>query len=210
MITDSKEAWKSLWEPQPFDPLPMLAELREAVLRHNDAKRCPKWAFRLADDLAVQIQPKPVLLAKPGQLQRVLEFQGMAYQDRGGSVPSDIFKMKIIELHRRGNRLGFVLSANADELVWTFKVTLACRPEEVALALRQRVVDLLPGRLISLRPDLMLEPHCLCCGKRLTDPASIARWIGPECWGNGSLTVPGMDRDQLAEKLARRSAAATS
>jgi hypothetical protein len=194
----------TLWEPQSFEPLPLLAKLREDVLRKNDHKRCPKWGFRLAADLAVQIQPKPVLLAKPGLPQRALEFRGMAYQDRQGSVSSDIFKIKTSELRRRGSQLGFVLFANAGDPTWTFKVTLVCRrPEDVAPALCQRILGLLPCRLDSLRPDLMLQPTCLCCGKRLTDPVSMARWIGPECWGNGSLTIPGIDRDRLGEQLSK-------
>jgi uncharacterized protein YndB with AHSA1/START domain len=27
----------------------------------------------------------------------------------------------------------------------------------------------------------MFQPACLLCGKALTDPVSMARWIGPEC-----------------------------
>jgi hypothetical protein len=33
----------------------------------------------------------------------------------------------------------------------------------------------------------MFGANCLICGKGLTDPASMARWIGPECAGSPSL-----------------------
>ena len=39
-------------------------------------------------------------------------------------------------------------------------------------------------------PAKMLSHNCVICGKGLTDPASMARWIGPECAGTSSLRVP--------------------
>jgi hypothetical protein len=30
------------------------------------------------------------------------------------------------------------------------------------------------------------------CGKQLTDPLSMARWIGPECYGSATSIVPYM------------------
>jgi hypothetical protein len=36
----------------------------------------------------------------------------------------------------------------------------------------------------------MLSHHCMICGKGLTDPASMARWIGPECASTSTLQVP--------------------
>src|SRR5262249_14739800 len=44
----------------------------------------------------------------------------------------------------------------------------------------------------TISADLMLAPNCLVCGKGLTDPASMARFIGPECAGTSSLHVPRM------------------
>ena len=41
----------------------------------------------------------------------------------------------------------------------------------------------------SAAPE-MLSHNCVICGKGLTDPASMARWIGPECAGTSSLRVP--------------------
>jgi hypothetical protein len=39
---------------------------------------------------------------------------------------------------------------------------------------------------------MMLAPNCLLCGKGLTDPASMARGIGPECAGTSSIHAPKM------------------
>ena len=61
---------------------------------------------------------------------------------------------------------------------------------------------LCPDNFASLHPDLMLSSHCLCCGNALTDPVSMARWIGPECWGSASTNLPrifkAMPTDQEA------------
>src|SRR5262249_2302410 len=95
-------------------------------------------------------------------------------------------------------RIGFRLFANAsDAAAWTFKPTSADRghdcPRSGLVAFRQRVAAALhPDNFASLRPDLMLSPACLCCGKGLTDPVSMARWIGPECAGSTSTNLPGI------------------
>ena len=57
--------------------------------------------------------------------------------------------------------------------------------------LRERVLATFAGDFFSaLTPAVMPGHHCLICGKGLTDPASMARWIGPECAGTSSLVVP--------------------
>jgi hypothetical protein len=50
------------------------------------------------------------------------------------------------------------------------------------------LLDLLP-KLETIQAEQMFSAHCLICGKALTDPASMARWIGPECAGTSSLDV---------------------
>src|SRR5262245_54541986 len=55
----------------------------------------------------------------------------------------------------------------------------------------QRVVATLRnGFLTTSVPAEMLSYNCVICGKGLTDPASMARWIGPECAGTSTLRVP--------------------
>jgi hypothetical protein len=51
----------SLFETKSIPPIPFLAELREEVLKHS-LKRMPKWKFRFAPDIVVQLQPKPTVL----------------------------------------------------------------------------------------------------------------------------------------------------
>jgi Family of unknown function (DUF6011) len=41
-------------------------------------------------------------------------------------------------------------------------------------------------------PEKMLCPNCLLCGKALTDPVSMARFIGPECAGTSSANLRSM------------------
>jgi hypothetical protein len=60
-------------------------------------------------------------------------------------------------------------------------------PEALA-TLKARLVAALP-RLNRLTPALMFQANCLLCGKSLTDPVSMARWIGPECAHTHSLDV---------------------
>ena len=45
-------------------PIPKLAELREAVLAHSE-KRKPKWGFRIAPDIVMELQPQPCMLVSP-------------------------------------------------------------------------------------------------------------------------------------------------
>lgn len=44
-------------------------------------------------------------------------------------------------------------------------------------------------KLVELNASLQFSPACLCCGKPLTDPVSMARWVGPECAHNHTLYV---------------------
>ena len=84
----------SFWEPHPIAPIAALAELRAHVLRRS-TKRCPKWKFRLAPDLIVQLQPRPVCLlfgwpAKAqGRPQRILGFDGRGVPRAGVDTRDD-------------------------------------------------------------------------------------------------------------------------
>jgi hypothetical protein len=66
---------------------------------------------------------------------------------------------------------------------------------EAVFDFRRRVFSALdPARFEQLSPELMLSHQCLCCGKQLTDPASMGRMIGPECSHTSSLLLPGVWR----------------
>jgi hypothetical protein len=183
---EARRAASLLWGAQDIPPIPLLEQLNGWVIEQNE-KRLPKWKFRLADDLAVQIHPR---LTRAHEL--LLEC--VALQADNLSV-----KLFLEPKLLRGQhywRLGFKLFANAsDAAAWTFKPTSAGRGMSCSragwIALRQRTIEALrPERFERLQPDLMLSPHCLCCGKGLTDPVSMARWIGPECWGSASTNLP--------------------
>jgi hypothetical protein len=49
------------FETETIPAIPFLVELREEVLKHS-LKRMPKWKFRFAPDIVVQLQPKPTIL----------------------------------------------------------------------------------------------------------------------------------------------------
>jgi hypothetical protein len=96
----------------------------------------------------------------------------------------------------RYQRLSFKLSAKTrDATEWTFRPTGGARSPDCSktgyVELRQRAAAVLhPDNFAGLRPDLMLSAHCLACGKALTDPVSMSRWVGPECWGSASTNLP--------------------
>jgi hypothetical protein len=46
------------WNRDQLSPIPFLAGLRDIVLERSHT-RCPKWRFRLASGLALQVQPRP-------------------------------------------------------------------------------------------------------------------------------------------------------
>jgi hypothetical protein len=199
-----------LWQPVPVRGLSdLLSGLRDDVLRLNP-KRCPKWGFRLAPDLAVQLQPRPTLAEWHSTRPQPL-FLGAAAFAVGG-VGDDVFRRpqsQFFDGHatprgwidaRPHGWLQFAVCEGAPD--WQLRATgWRGRPRvsrwhsrDDGVVLRDRLVAELPTRLNVFDSALMLRPCCLCCGKALTDPASIARWVGPECAGRGTLTVPGLDR----------------
>jgi hypothetical protein len=154
--------------PHPLVPIESLGELRQVVLALSTT-RCPKWRFRFGDDCVVQLQPRP----------KDILFKGIVLQ--GAYLPSTVFRHPPLE---GMVRVKFSISEGGLPLQWWVK------PEhprgrqrwhmEVPKALLARTLLELP-RLARLTPALMLEAACLNCGKKLTDPVSQARWLGPEC-----------------------------
>jgi Family of unknown function (DUF6011) len=176
-------------------PIPALAELRDAVLEHSE-KRKPKWGFRVADDLVMELQAQPVSLVSPalaakGLKQAILRFEGLAIMAEGAG------EAMLRKLPSRVPfwRQTFSLSEFDDDRGrWqlTFLRWIRChgcdqagtdRLDERILAAFQN------GFFDHLTPKAMLRPACMICGKGLTDPASMARWIGPECAATSSLRV---------------------
>ena len=163
-------------------PSPLLTGLRDVVLavRHD---RCPKWRFKLAPDLVVQIQPRPAERRDQFRL-----FECMAIFGEG--ITKEMFAS---HRERRGrNYAMFGIKDDEDKADdvdggWRADPCMfSSRGANDRLAMMVRLADELPA-LDVIDPRKMFTASCLICGKGLTDPASMARWIGPECAGTASL-----------------------
>jgi hypothetical protein len=179
-----EDAHMLLWQPVVIEPVAGLGSLRDTVLTINP-KRCPKWRFRLGEDMVMQLQP----CRETSPSHRVL-FKGMAIE--GSGITREHFESE----RSRGRDLtvlGFDIKDGAWFMPpapdrWVVRVSRAPLPAERGLALKVRLIDVLP-QLNQLTQALMFSPACLICGKRLTDPVSMARCIGPECSHNYTLDV---------------------
>lgn len=187
----------------PIEPLPMLAALREAVLSRSD-KRMPKWKFRIAPDFVTQIQPKTMARVKGNREGRPwFDCLAIIHPNATGAMlqmkkpPRDawIFEYKVsIQIDEGWN----VARRLPDK--WYFTPTrigydqtcLLSDRDRMVFSVRDRLVATLPVALAHLSPGKMLQPSCLMCGKAMTDPVSMARWIGPDCAHTTSATVPFM------------------
>jgi hypothetical protein len=169
------ECSTELWKKAPLQVIPFLDELRTFVLRHN-ARRCPKWKFRFTEDLVMQIQPRP-----HGELFPVVAIQR-------DNAPADVFKRsrtEVMSLEPIALIEFVVLEDSFFPAWWLRPLSVRFRPRQDAFyqagsALKHRVLSEL-RHLDSLNGVKMFQPSCLICGKPLTDPISMSRWIGPEC-----------------------------
>jgi hypothetical protein len=184
---------KQLWLNKALPPNPFLAALREMVLQRS-TKRCPKWKFRFAADLVLQLQPRPTAFVSDahkahGVRQATVRFVGRAVH---GDLPADPFITHVLGLAY----MDFIVNAYDGDPTWSFHMTGASYHLPLSyegktagcLTLQHRIIAALT-RLDHLDPGLMFKPACLNCGKPLTDPVSMARWIGPECASTSSLDV---------------------
>jgi hypothetical protein len=173
--------------------IPKLAELREAVLTHSE-KRKPKWGFRLAADIVMELQAQTVSLlsataAARGYKQALLKFEGQAVLVDGAGK-RDLERWRTPACKRTFTLLQF--DGDPD---WQLTFRSWYRPrnddpgrlERLDAAILAALQD--GGIFTKLTPERMLKPACMICGKGLTDPASMARWIGPECAATTSIRV---------------------
>lgn len=197
-----------IFDPHPHPILPSLADLRDQILI-LDRKRKPKWGFRLAKDLIVQIQPwnehqRSMSSADKATLDRLpfaerrLFIETIVWHEvvvlfRGQAIIGREDVNSFDGIPGRGapwSKLEFTLRTDeADNSAWIIKLSswrssVGDSPEDRYTRLR---AELQPERFVNFTPELMLRPACLYCGKALTDPVSMARWIGPECAGTSSL-----------------------
>jgi hypothetical protein len=190
-----QEAKEAMWTARlPYEFWHYEQDLYDWVIVQNE-KRLPRWKFKLASNLAVQIQPK---LTRA----HTLLFECIAIQTENPSL-----KLFTEPKSLRGQsywRMKFELFQDEPGTEWALKAKSAGRghgcPSSGLLELRSSVIAALHAdHFAALKPDLMLSPHCLCCGKGLTDPVSMARWIGPECWGSASTNIPRIFKAELPE-----------
>jgi hypothetical protein len=174
-----------------------LANLRAFVLSHSE-KRSPKWKFEVASDLVMSIQPK--MLAEGVERFECRALMGETVTLEMLSAPG----------RARCCRVGFEIRAKTPD-DWFVKTSSSAWPRgfrhgdgsiRPGIVVRDRVVEALRSGRFSSASALIerLSMHCLCCGKGLTDPVSMARRIGPECFGSASESLPFMLRLDDADK----------
>jgi hypothetical protein len=197
------------FETEPIPSISFLAELRQEVLKRS-LKRMPKWKFRLAPDIVVQLQPKPTMLLSDAAMARGLKpkfhlFEGVAVMME--SVTAEALKRLPQRPCSPFWQIKFELFAGDPGADWTFQRTSGCWQHGADITgvptLVQRIVTTLRnGFFTAAMPAQMLSYNCVICGKGLTDPASMARWIGPECAGTSTLHVPFVIADKPNEAAA--------
>jgi hypothetical protein len=167
-----------------FDPMPSLMYLRDVVLKERH-DRCPKWRFRLAPDLVVQLQPRPAERRDRYQLFEGIVIEDDAIEKRHFGTVTSRASFMFLDFGIRSSEHDKVDPTPGQ---WH---TVVWRSHGVRSA-----IEVLLGRLVAglcsldrLDAHTLFEPACLICGKGLTDPASMARGIGPECAGTSSLDV---------------------
>jgi hypothetical protein len=181
-------AQERLWKSVIIAPVVTLVALRDTVLAIRP-DRCPKWRFRLAEEIVLQLQPQPEHSHHDEYL-----FVGMVIH--GPGITKAHFAAKRAARGQDFTVMGFGLKDGAcPDFTWThgrsvtnepcpgqwrMRLTMATGGPDALAALKEQLVASLP-RLNRLMPALMFQANCLLCGKSLTDPVSMARWIGPEC-----------------------------
>jgi hypothetical protein len=164
-----------------FAPIPFLRNLRLMCLARSES-RAPKWKFRVASDLVMQLQPKPSCL--PG---RVLEsFEGVAVMVAAASATAEMLTTRPRRPVKAWWRRNFeIVSYAKNSKEWHLFIgqgmytrNRADGDDVLIWRIRSAFTD---GFFEAPPPDAFFANHCLICGRPLTDNASIARRIGPEC-----------------------------
>jgi hypothetical protein len=154
----------------------------------------------------MSLQPKPAVLLSPrliaaGRYQHAVNFVGKAIAATGEIQEVALQNADLCTPPRW--LLSFdvrdVEGGGAWEVLWGCWRCTRGESKKVE-TIQQRVVNAFAGGAFDrFTPGLMLGNHCLVCGKGLTDTASKARRVGPECWGSGTLSVPGLFRAEAVD-----------
>jgi hypothetical protein len=166
----------------------MLAYLRVCILSRS-AKRMPKWKFRVSPDIVTEIQPRPDSFAA------LFRCKAIVHDEAGAELLTD--KRRPLNSWMIEFKLFVTLYEQADftdDGDWHLKPTRVGfrtgQPHSDIFTVRDRLIETLPVAFDKLQPEMMLRPACLFCGRPLTDPVSMARWIGPECAGTAAAITP--------------------
>ena len=189
-------------ESVPFPVIHFLENLREACLTRSTT-HLPICRFRAADGFVFQLQPRPVVETWPtvsagAGILRL--FRGIAVMVDKGQASAPMLTCSRFDfpddvLWRR--RHFEVVERDGDRMRWHL-VRRGCdhvrRAGDCLSILDRRLAKIFAGDFFrkDLTPESMLSPQCLLCGAALSDPASMARGIGPECAGSTSVVVPFM------------------
>lgn len=165
------------WQPVPLTPVADLDKLRADLLALRPT-RFPRWKLRYAPDLVVELQPLP------GEARdRYRIFEGRAFL--GDGIRAEHFS--------DANALttdGILRLLFGIDVQWRFRPRSISR-RKGAEEIRARLLAALAATGFKPAP---FSPACAICGRGLTDAASMARGIGPECWGTNSISVPWLLR----------------
>ncbi len=172
----------------PMERIPFLVELREMILEQSNT-RMPKWRVKYAPDLAAVIQPRPEFAVMKGDP----VFLWIAAQGKHPVAewfekpPAGVMMMKGA-IRLLNTAWSFRPAAFWDyrangEWSWFSRRWRPASPAAM-LAFRDRILEALQNtQLGGASATTLLSPACMICGRRLTDPVSEARMIGPECAG---------------------------
>ena len=164
----------------------------------------PKWRFRLAADFVAQIQPKTVPLASASAIERGFRQRHLRFECR-----------VVLSIHANASMLDqtphdpspwwlrcFDIVDRTEDLWEINRKGGMCKRDaehDGFEILATRFRDALAGGFFDhLSHQSMLADQCLVCGKALKDPASMARFVGPECAGSSSLAIPRLFRAEVA------------
>lgn len=167
--------------------MPMLAYLRVCVVSRS-AKRMPKWRLRVSPDIVTEVQPRPANAA-------TFKCKAIVHDEAGAELLTD--KRRPLNSWMIEFKLVVILHEQADftdDGDWHLKPTRigfrTGHPHSDIIGVCDRLIGAMPVAFDKLRPETMLKPACLFCGRLLTDPVSMARWIGPECAGTAAAITP--------------------
>jgi hypothetical protein len=173
--------------------LDSLASIANEIVSGYTGKRRPSWAPSLAVGAEFASVLRDLGLLKPDSKDAV-RLHAIFSDPKRGPVTCWGFDMRAKESRKTQHLLFRALRRSTGE--WTIgpRWLEPCDDDEAAwqrYRQRQRSTELATQRVLSfadapfeeMKIGGLLTGECSVCGRRLRDPVSIERGIGPECWG---------------------------